>query len=75
MHKVNSLVIIGSFFQYMMRTCPDYGEIKSRWFEQVILCTYFEPTAFEKIRAAGSFCLSARFIVRMAAARRMPLCA
>lgn len=23
MHKVNSLVIIGSFFQYMMRTCPD----------------------------------------------------
>ena len=22
MHKVNSLVIIGSFFQYMMRTCP-----------------------------------------------------
>ena len=22
-HKVNSLVVIGSFFQYMMRTCPD----------------------------------------------------
>ena len=29
MHKVNSLVVIGSFlFQYAMRACPDYGERK-----------------------------------------------
>ena len=28
---------------------------------------HFEPAAFEKIKAAGSFCLSERFIVRMAA--------
>ena len=35
--------------------------------EQVILCAHFEPAAFEKIKAAGSFCLSKRFIVRMAA--------
>ena len=35
----------------------------------------FEPAAFEKIKAAGSFCLLERFIVRMAATRRMPPCA
>jgi hypothetical protein len=35
--------------------------------EQVILCAHFEPAAFEKIKAAGSFCLLERFIVRMAA--------
>ena len=29
MHKVKSLVVIGSFvFQYTMRACPDYGERK-----------------------------------------------
>ena len=29
MHKINSLVVIGSFlFQYTMRACPDYGERK-----------------------------------------------
>jgi len=70
-------VVIGSFFISIYdKSLPrPTGKEKNRWFEQVILCTYFEPTAFEKIKAAGSFCLSKRFIVRMAATRRMPPCA
>ena len=43
MHKVNSLVVIGSFlFQYAMRACPDYGERKKCWLGQVILRAYFK---------------------------------
>jgi len=29
--------------------------------EQVILCAHFEPAAFEKIKAAGSFLLISAF--------------
>ena len=77
MHKVNSLVIIGSFlFQYTIRACPvQRGKKKTVGLSRWLFAPIFEPAAFEKIKAAGSFCLSKRFIVRMAAARRMPLCA
>ena len=43
------------------------GKEKNRWFEQVTLCAHFEPAVFEKIKAAGSFCLSEHTIVCMAA--------
>ena len=52
MHKVNSLVVIGSFlFQYAMRACPDYGERKKRWLGQVIcapILSYYPNGGFEK---------------------------
>ena len=74
MHKVNSLVIIGSFFQYMMRTCPTRGN-KKPLVGAGNFTRPFWTGGFWENQAAGSFCLSKRFIVRMAATRRMPPCA
>ena len=51
------------------------GKRKKAVVQQTYPRAHFEPAAFEKIKAAGSFCLSKRFIVRMAATRRMPPCA
>jgi hypothetical protein len=46
---------------------PDDGKRKKAVVQQTYPRAHFEPAAFEKIKAAGSFCLSERFIVCMAA--------
>ena len=44
---------------------PHDGKRKKAVVQQTYPRAHFEPAAFEKIKAAGSFCLSERFIVRM----------
>ena len=46
---------------------PHDGKRKKAVVQQTHPCAHFEPAAFEKIKAAGSFCVSERFIVCMAA--------
>mgnify|MGYP001386551878 CR=1 FL=1 len=49
-----------------------YGLLFHYWMKDAGKCNYLEVA--KKIKAAGSFCLSKRFIIRMAATRRMPSC-
>ena len=46
---------------------PHDGKRKKAVVQQTYPRAHFEPAAFEKIKAAGSFCVSERFIVCMAA--------
>ena len=75
-HKVNSLVVIGSFFISIYdKSLPrPTGKEKNRWFEQVILCAYFWTGGIWENQGRRFFLFISAFHRPYGGHRRMPPC-